>query len=123
MMRSSFGLNPLPSSASAWLYSSRTNENSEGVHAMLTDPRVTLPGIEAPVLSTRKSAELLRACSPRTPIHQICDRRYWNDVYQPFCSLSRVPPVESVWMYSPCRIHPCRFELLGGTLRKVTSRP
>src|SRR5437867_9271290 len=113
MNRSSVGLNPLPASALAWLYSNLMNENSEGVQAMLTEDRVTLPGMGSPALSTKKSVKLSRACSPRMPVHQTCDRRYWNDVYQPFCSFVYVPPVvEAFWMYSLCRIHPRRFEFL-----------
>src|SRR5437867_1009202 len=124
MTRSSLGLSPLPPSAWAWLYSSLTNENSEGVHATFAETRFTLPGIGAPVSSTRKSVKLSRACSPRMPTHQICDRRYWNDAYPPSATLMWAPStVESFWRYSLCRIHPCRFELLGGTLRIVTSAP
>src|SRR5882672_8545590 len=108
----------MPPSALAWLYSNLTNENSEGAHAMLAETRFTVPEIGVPALSTRKSVKLLRASSPRMPVHQTCDRRYWNDAYPPSCSRVYVPPTdEPFWRYSPCRIHPCRFELLGGTLR------
>src|SRR6266850_8339543 len=108
MSRSSFGLSPLPASACEWLYSSLKNENSEGIHAMLAETRFTLPGIGSPAPSTRKSVKLLRACSPRTPVHQTCDKRYWNDAYPPCCSLVYPPADEPFWMYSPCRIHPLR---------------
>src|SRR5260221_4485012 len=113
----------MPPSALAWLYSSLKNENSEGTHAMLAETRSTLPGIAVPAPSTRKSVKLLRARSPRTPAHQTCDRRYWNDAYQPSGCLLEVAPVESVWRHSPCRIHPRRFEPFARTLRTVTSQP
>src|SRR5712671_246213 len=107
MIRSSLGLIPPPASACAWLYSSLTNENSEGIHAMLAEALLILPGISSPAPSTRKSVKLLRACSPRAPTHQTCDKRYWNDAYPPSCSRVKVPPPDApFWMYSPCRIHP-----------------
>src|ERR1044072_9947104 len=99
------------------------NENSDGVHAMFTDPPFTLPGI-SPVSSTMKSVTLLRACSPRTPTHQTCDKRYWKDAYPPSCSRRNVEPRDTAFCrYSLCRIQPCRFEFRGGTLRNVTSAP
>src|SRR5262245_14510729 len=122
MSRSSVGW--MPASALEWLYSSRMYENSEGVQAMFTEPRFTLAGSGTPASSTTKSVKLCRACSPRMPAHQTCERRYWKDAYPPSCSRVYVPPgLEPFWMYSLCRIQPCRLELVGGTLRNVTSAP
>src|SRR5213594_340778 len=100
------------------------NENSEGAHAMSMEPRFTLPAIGSPASSTRKSVELLRACSPRMPIHQTCDSRYWNEAYPPSALRIDLPSaVESPCRYSLCRIQPWRLEFLGGTLRTVMSAP
>src|SRR5512142_1600253 len=102
----------MPRSAFAWLYSRRMNENSEGVQARFTDPRLILPAIGSPASSTMKSVKLRRACSPRIPAHQACDRRYWNDAYPPSDSRVYAPPgYETFWMYSPWRIQPLRLEL------------
>src|SRR5437899_5175389 len=108
MRRSSVGW--MPASALEWLYSSRMNENSEGVQATFMEPRVTLPGIGAPLSSTRKSVKLLRDSSPRTPTHHTCDSRYWNDAYPPSCSRTYDPPAdEPFWMSSLCTIEPIPF--------------